>query len=793
VAAVVAMQGNVTMDSAAAFVKRFFEELLKDGWVERAAAAARSAIEAHEDWWAPVVYLRLSGPLWPEDRTIDYANLPAPGEAPYKGLQYFDVSDAGLFFGRQALTARLIAHLKEKNFLAVVGASGSGKSSLVRAGLMPALRSGEPLADGTRPPQDSARWLVHIVTPTAHPLESLAASLTREAESVTATATLIDDLRRDARSLHLYALRRLAQSGSPRLLVVVDQFEEVFTACKDPGERQVFVDNLIFAGRTNADGPTVVVITLRADFYPHCAQYDGLRAALEECQIYIGAMNRNELRAAIEEPAKLGNWTLEAGLVDLILDDVGDEPGGLPLLSHALLETWKRRQRRSLTLAGYTAAGGVHKAIAHTADALYGSLNADEQRIAQGIFLRLTELGEGAQDTRRRARLDELAGRAEQSEQVERVLKRLADARLITTSQEEAEVAHEALIREWPTLRQWLEDNRAELRLHRRLTEAAQEWNSRGRDPAELYRGNRLAQVGNWSKEHAAGFSSLEKEFLAASQAAQASERRKRRVQWASIASVLTLLGLVIVASVAGWLDPLVYRPVDMQDYWVTIPAGVFLMGSEEGDPEAYEDEVPQHPVQLAAYQIGRYEITNRQYWQCVRAGICVSPKNDRYILGVYQDHPVTDVSWNDAVNFCRWIGGRLPSEAEWEKAARGTDGRRYPWGNHPPDCSLANITDDNGNACIGDTAPVDSNPDGVSPYGVYNLAGNVWEWTQSLYLDYPYEALDGRESFEALGDRVLRGGAWYGSRRSVRSADRYGVAPDYWNLILGFRCARSL
>jgi WD40 repeat protein/DNA-binding SARP family transcriptional activator len=450
---------------------------------------------------------------------------PAPGEPPYKGLQYFGQADADLFFGRELLTAKLVASLapaKGDRFLAVVGASGSGKSSLVHAGLIPALHqstgtagNGGCLAGDSSPLADSTEWLVHIITPTAHPLEALAASLARDAESVTAATTLVDDLARDPRSLHFY-VRRQVPLPSTFLLLVVDQFEELFTLCQSESERQAFVDNLLMA--VKLDGPLVLVIALRADFYAHCAQFASLRQALESRQVYIGPMSDDELRCAITGPAEQGDWSVEPGLVELLLQEVGDEPGALPLLSHALLETWSRRRGRTLTLLGYSESGGVRGAVAQTAEQVLQELDSEQQTIARNIFLRLTRLGEGTLDTRRRAQLDELVPRPEEAPVVEAVLRTLADARLVTTSKDTAEVAHEVLIREWPTLRSWLDENRANLRLHRHLTETAQAWARRGHDPGELYRGARLAQASEWAEDHEGELNSLEREFLEASQ-----------------------------------------------------------------------------------------------------------------------------------------------------------------------------------------------------------------------------------------------------------------------------------
>jgi len=481
----------------------------------------------------------------------DVEDPPAPGKPPFKGLQHFDEADAGLFFGRELLITKIIDRLSETiypdrqprdetkagSFLAlIVGASGSGKSSLVRAGLIPALKLGEPLADGSLPPKGSQDWPVHIITPGAHPLESLAISLTRGTESMTATATLMDDMKDDARSLHL-AVCHILGTDKPgqRLLVVVDQFEELFTLCRDETERKAFIDNLLTAAEHNTAGPTIVVIVMRADFYAHCSQYANLRQALAHSQEYIGAMTTDELRRAVEEPARLGEWEFEPGLVDLLLQEVGDEPGALPLLSHALLETWKQRRGRTMTFTGYTESGGVRGAIAKTAERVFWRLSPEEQTIARNLFLRLTELGEGTDeggtpspDTRRRVSLTELlpdsTELSEHRAATESVLQTLVEARLITTAEETAEVAHEALIREWPTLREWLNEDREGLRLHRRLTLSAADWEEAERASGFLLRGSRLDQFEQWAGSTDLALTEVEQDYLDASLA----ERRVR-------------------------------------------------------------------------------------------------------------------------------------------------------------------------------------------------------------------------------------------------------------------------
>ena len=694
---------------------------------------------------------------------------PVEGEPPYMGMRYFDTSDAELFYGREALTRELAERVTKEPFLAIVGASGSGKSSVVRAGLIPALGMGA----------------VHVITPTAHPLESLAASLTRDSESVTATATLMDDLKNDSRSLRLYIRKLLSASGGTNLLLLVDQFEETFTQCKDFTERRAFIENLLAAADED-DGRVRVALTLRADFYHHCAEYDGLRQALQAHQAYIGAMTPDELRQAITAPAEAAGWDFQPGLVDLILRDVGTEPGALPLLSHALLETWKRRQGRTLTLAGYADAGGVKKAIAQTAESVYDRLSPAEQGIARSIFLRLTELGEGVQDTRRRANLDELSQTTGTQDAVAKVLKTLTDARLITTEQDSAEVAHEALIREWGTLRKWLAEDRESLRLHRHLTESAHEWERRRREASELYHGARLKQLQEWLKEHNDQISPLESEFVKVSQ----NIKLRESLWWVIAIFVVVDLLLIAILGVMGKFNYYIYQPVDMESYWVTIPAGKFLMGSENGD----DNEKPVHNVYLAKFQIGKYEVTNRQYAQCVKSGICVGTSD----VGKGKDlHPAVNVTWYDAKSYCEWVSGRLPSEAEWEKAARGTDGRTYPWGENI-DCLLANYhsKDDRTNACVGDTTSVGSYENGKSPYGVYDMAGNVMEWVSDWYSDtyYGQSLFENPTGPESGHYRVLRGGSWNGDSYAARSTSRSGYDPiQAQGIVVGFRCVRDV
>jgi basic membrane lipoprotein Med (substrate-binding protein (PBP1-ABC) superfamily)/class 3 adenylate cyclase len=499
---------------------------------------------------------------FPPLRTLETGEEPPrPGESPFKGLEFFDEEDAHLFFGREELTAQLVDRIESSRFLALVGASGSGKSSVVRAGVVPQLRK-----------SGGGNWRIATLTPSAKPLEALALAMTADV-GVSETTAVLDALAADPRTLHLLGQRLIGdkRNKAERLLVVVDQFEELFTLCRDDAEREQFIANLLTA--VSSDGPVSVLLTLRADFYDRLAGYE-LRRFVAENQEYIGPMSQAELRRAIEAPAEQGGWQFAPGLVDLILHDVGEEPGALPLLSHALLETWSRRRGSTMTLKAYSESGGVRGAIGRTADRVFhGEFNAQQRAIARSIFLRLTELGDGTQDTRRRVALDELAaGAGPAGEEPRRVLARLVEARLVTTSETSVEVAHEALIREWPTLRGWLSADRESLRLQRQITDAARDWNALGRDSGALFRGARLANALEWSTTNGGALNEEERAFVAASAAQQAAEeeqqrrseneqrrlRRRARIQFVVITVVLVLFaGAVAYAVTLPQVTPL--------------------------------------------------------------------------------------------------------------------------------------------------------------------------------------------------------------------------------------------
>ncbi len=461
---------------------------------------------------------------------------------PYRGLQAFEADHAEFFFGRETLITQLTDKLtpvgaepagnqaRLAQFLAIIGASGSGKSSLVQAGLVPNLQN--------QAVPGSNNWVIKTIRPGSHPLKELATSLA-PLFGLNAAQFLAELLARGS-ALHAAAYQNWLNAPSDRrLLLIIDQFEELFTLCRNDQVRQQFIENLLFATAVR-NGRVIILLTMRADFYHRCAAFQDLARRIAARQILVGPLNETELRRAIEQPAYRVGLKFEPGLVETILEDVVRQPGALPLLQYALLELWERRQGRLLTLAAYKSIGGVVGAISQRADNLYHKLTHQQQVVVKRIMLRLTQPGEGTEDTRRRVKKQELLSIGQQppAQLFEDVLQRLAEARLITTSRDMAtgeelvDVSHEALIRGWGRLRGWIDENRAALVTHRQLTEAAEAWDKSQRNPSYLYQGARLVQAREWARERAEELNQLERAFLETSQAAVvAAEQEKEAVR----------------------------------------------------------------------------------------------------------------------------------------------------------------------------------------------------------------------------------------------------------------------
>ncbi len=461
----------------------------------------------------------------------------APLYNPYKGLAAFQEGDADDFFGRDVLVDQLVARLSPSGassrdfetpgkgrFLALVGPSGSGKSSAVKAGLIPALRSGAV--------PGSEKWFVAEMVPGSHPFDELETALWSVA--VDPPPGLVEPMQRDVRGL-LRTLRRILPNESgAQLLLVIDQFEELFTLAADAAQRDFFLESLL-AALTAPRSPLRVVITLRADFYDRPLQQQALGRLLKESTEIVLPLSAEELTWAVREPARRVGVALESGLAEAIVADVIDQPGGLPLMQYALTELFERRRGKMMTQAAYVEIGGVPGAPSSRAEDLIAELDPGSQDAARQLFLRLVTLGEGVEDTRRRVLRPALETIDEA--RMPAVIDAFGAARLLTfdrdplTRAPTVEVAHEALLHAWGRLRGWLEENREALRLQQGLSRAAAEWRAGDKDGSFLLRGARLARMESWEEQGSVAMTDEEREFLSASIAAREARQAEIEVQ----------------------------------------------------------------------------------------------------------------------------------------------------------------------------------------------------------------------------------------------------------------------
>ncbi|HSZ30548.1 MAG TPA: helix-turn-helix domain-containing protein, partial [Pseudonocardiaceae bacterium] len=509
----------------------------------------------------------------PSPPPIDSPELMGTEACPYPGLAAFGPQEARWFFGRDQAICDLISQLDDRlaggGVLAVVAPSGAGKSSLLAAGLIPALaRGGLP---------GSGAWPVVAITPGAHPLATLA---TQVAERTGADPAEAAEAGADPERFTAFLTATVAAhsgkhgetSSSPRVVLIVDQFEETFTECQQETERQAFITTLCTVARSEA---VLVVLGVRADFYGSCLAYPALLPALR-APAALGPMSPDQLRAIITSPAAAEGLEVEPGLVELLLRDLGVtddpsvevagyDPGALPLLAHALRATWQQRSGRILTVAGYRRTGGIREALATTAERAFTRLNPAEQQIAQQILLRLVQVGAQTGEVRRRVPRDRLLqALPAPTEATGTVLETFGRARLLTfdtdSDTDSVEITHEALLRAWPRLAEWISTDRVGLRTHQSLAEAADIWETEGRDPFLLYRGSRLAIAQDWAAGpgRKAQLSVLEKAFLKASidqkQRQQQAERRRTRRLRTSVGV------LAVVALLAGSIAVQQYR-----------------------------------------------------------------------------------------------------------------------------------------------------------------------------------------------------------------------------------------
>ncbi|MCA9937413.1 MAG: protein kinase, partial [Anaerolineales bacterium] len=522
---------------------------------------------------------------------------PPEPQNPYKGLRPFQEADTVDFFGREALVQRLLTRLQTgkmpahsspakpvqpvaaplplpsapgilspstlpQRFLALVGPSGSGKSSVIRAGLIPRLRQG--MVPG------SQNWFIAVISPGPYPWEELEAALLRL--SVNPPPSLIEQLQQDERGL-LRAIKRVLPPDEGELLLVIDQFEELFILPKTTESPTRFLNSLRLA-LEEPNSRLRLVITLRADFYDRPLLDPGFGELMRQGTEIILPMSAEELQRAICGPAERVGLTLEPTLVTTIIADVREQRGTLPLLQYALTELFEHRQDHLLTSAAYQTIGGVAGALTRRADELYDGLGKDAQTVTRQLFLRLITLGEGIEDTRRRVPRAELLELEGDPLITEAVIELFGRHRLLSFDRDPAtrapimEIAHEALIKQWQQVRQWLDDSREDVRRQRMLEAAALEWERADKDADFLLRGARLSHFQDWVQSSDLVLTHSEMDFLQASLAAQAAreavesarraresalKRRSRHVLWVLvIVMFITTLGALLLASYAG-------------------------------------------------------------------------------------------------------------------------------------------------------------------------------------------------------------------------------------------------
>ena len=464
---------------------------------------------------------------------------------PYKGLRAFDDGDADVFFGRERLATELIERLSGSGLasrcIIVVGPSGSGKSSVVRAGLVPAIRNGAV--------PGSSEWFVTTLVPGADPFESLEAALLRIA--VNPPVTLLEQLRDGPRGV-LRSIRRCLGSDEARVLVVVDQFEELFTGSSDDDARE-FLDALALAV-TDPTSPLRLVLTLRADYYDRPLAHPTFAPVLKEAAVDVTPLAPDELERAMVEPARRKGIAFEPGLVARVAAETIGQPAPLPLLQYALSELFERREGAQLTTAAYDEIGGLSGALAVRAEAIYADADGAQRTVIRRIFGRMTNPTEESADLRRRVPLADLGTDAATLW----VIGALGDARLVTfdrdvgTREPTIEVAHEALLREWPRLVEWLREDIDLLRSLDAISNAATTWEEGGREMADLYRGNRLDNATGLSSAAPGRMRAVETEFVEASWLAAESERYIERRSVQRLRRLVAAVGVALVVALAA-------------------------------------------------------------------------------------------------------------------------------------------------------------------------------------------------------------------------------------------------
>lgn len=717
-----------------------------------------------DDW--PRIVERLCAEL---ERPMAEAQ-PRPA-CPYPGILPFGEPEQDRFFGRDAEIAEMIERLRLYPFLAIIGPSGCGKSSLVFAGLIPAVRQSSLLGRG--------EWRVLDLRPGGAPLRALAQAMG------TGTSWL-------ERAQALLAPHTTAQ----RLLLVVDQFEEVFVLAGTE-EREPFQQALL--GLIES-GICYIVLTIRADFYPDL-MLSPLWAEIRAHRVEVQPLSGNRLRQAIVRPAENVGVFAESALIERLIADAGQEPGALPLVQETLVLLWERLERRLLPLRAYDLlalsrraydlagppASGLQVALSRRADAVLAGLPAVQQAIARRVLVRLVQFGEGRADTRRQQTVDNLFAAGDNPADLDHVLEHLARGRLLTLSGEEpgerrVDLAHEALIEGWPTLRCWLHERREIEQARRRLEDKAAEWVRLGQAQSGLLDQVELGEAQRWLERAQivdVGYSELLTSFVRHSaqaltdeQARQEAARRRermleRRARRRLQAIVLILSALVLAG--AAWLG-----------YLETLRQQARALGELL-------------PVDENGLAFERYEVTNRRYALCVRSGRCTAPfpQFSTYFDPAAQNLPVSGVDAASAQVFCQWMGRRLPTVQEWQQAATQNGTQPWPWGSEPPDPDRANLEYDEPR----EPEPVGIYADGDSPEGIHDLIGNVWEWTSTAWEDSSDKigAAWSGDVADLPARLIVAGGGYMTAPGDLLDEPKFTTADSgFRDPEIGFRCVKG-
>jgi formylglycine-generating enzyme required for sulfatase activity len=719
------------------------------------------------------------------------APLPLWTGSPFPGLRAFTPADAPIFFGRGRETDQLVRRLADGGrFIAIVGASGSGKSSLVAAGLLPRLADNAiEGSQGWLLPQvqpagaaDRRQWSGLRFTPGElgdNPFLALAARLAPLLPEPITPRELAAKLAGDPASVAADATAILAtQPDWAEMLVFIDQFEELLTVVAE-SQRAPFVELLAAAAAT----PRLrLLVTMRADFYPRWLAWPRLPEALCAEQLPVVAPGLAALFQMITAPAARAGLDLDEGLAARILEETGSDAGALALLAFALHELYEARNEAGrLTHAAYDGFGGVRGAISRRAEKTFQALPAAAQALLQPVFGELVEVDERGVATRRRLPRSRLAS----GKDAERLLDAFIDARLLVSSQGAAgaviEVAHEALFREWPRLRDWIGERADDLRTLRQAEAAAAEWQRSGGATSHLWPHERLqpvlealARLGKDRAdlaEPACSFLRPEAERLLAEIAQPATSHYRRAEIGDRLASIGDARpGVGMLADGAPDID------------WCEIPAGTVELEDGRGEFRVERFFIARYPLTWQQYQAFVADpqgyADHQHWWQGLQRE--ASPGEQFRPIG---NCPAENVSWYDAIAYCRWASARLghevrlPTEAEWQQAALGGQrGNEYPWGYWREGC--ANTSESR----LGRTTAVGMYPAGASAQGVLDLAGNVWEWCLSEHADPRQTAL------RADARRVVRGGSWNLDRDLARCAYRGDGDPGNRNGDLGLR-----